>query len=101
LRHIFAHRLCSSIDLIATRESATPIDAADVRRHLGFHTTWLFAGAAWLFAGAAWLSVRSWQRWQPPAMIKARSRYRATSWRDFFSAGLRGNVFLTRLQAGA
>jgi hypothetical protein len=54
------------------------IDAADVRRrHLGCHT----AGA--FFAGAAWLSDRSWPQRQPPVTIKARSRYRATLWRDF------------------
>jgi hypothetical protein len=44
----------------------------------------LFAGAVAFFAGAAWLSDRSWPQWQPPPMIKARSRYRATLWRDFF-----------------
>jgi len=72
------------------------IDAADVqRRHLGCHTAGLF------FAGAAWLSVRSWPQRPSPAMIKARSRYRATSWRDFFRPVCTAMFFLARLQAGA
>jgi hypothetical protein len=71
------------------------IDAADVqRRHLGCHT-------AGLFAGAAWLSDRSWPQWQPPPMIKARSRYRATLWRYFFRPVCTAMFFLSRLQAGA